>query len=223
MSSTQAHWVFICNPAALMHAEWKPYLPKWGVPEKLTEPLWRARQSKGTLTRFLVERFKLGTRDLLHPKIKQRECLLTTQEEFENKLIKMGCLFFYSEIIKTIDGARLRGLKDEFGNENFDFLRGSLHALISPPFAAFIEAFRQARGASFALTRQNALLLGLAFLLQDLPSSSDLITRVCLKLPPLAAQPRPPEGFALVQDQIERARATQRARFKVESLWEKLP
>jgi hypothetical protein len=204
MSNLQNKWSLVCNPAALMNAQWQSFLPQWGVPEHLAIPLWQNRYKTGALSRFLVERFGLNIENLAHPKIAEEQLLQAEEKTFENKLTKIGTLFFYQDIIKMIDGDEIRKTKQEFGTENFNFLRQSIGKYITPPVAAFVCATK----TELAFSKRNALLLGLALLLKNLPQSGDLVTFLCLKLPPLSSVPRLPEGFGLIQNKIATAYVT---------------
>lgn len=198
MHSTPLEWEFIFNPAAIMHSQWKFYLPHWGIPEKLCPALWKNRHAKGTLSRFLVARFKFGTRNLLEEKITKQKILFLKNTQFENKLIQLGSLFFHHQIIKIIDGGKIREIRKDFGDKNFNFLQQQAASFISPPLAAFISASKIE-----GLNRSNAILVGLALLLKNLPPNPDLLPRLCLKLPPLAKTPNVPDGFILLQNTLK--------------------
>ena len=212
---TNRAWVFICNPAAIMNPEWQRHFSSWGIPDKLAQSLWQSRHTKGILSRFLAARFRLGVHHLTDPKIKKQTLLFNDEKKFEAKLVEMGSIFFYQDIIKIIDGADIRRIKQEFGAQHFSFLRGGINRLISPPIAAFIARFAQTKPLP-PFCKKQALLLGLALLLQTLPPSDDLLTRLFLKLPPLSDQPQAPAGFALLQDQLKRAGATPKP---LDALW----
>lgn len=222
MNELQNKWSLVCNPAAQMHSAWQNLLPQWGVPENLAASLWQNRYKTGNLSRFLVERFKLGVGNLMHSKVEEIELLQSNEEQFENKITKAGALFFYQDMIKIIDGSQIRRIKKEFGEENFDFLCHGAAKYFTPPVAAFIGGAK----TQLQISKRNALLLGLALLVKNLPQNSDILALLCLKLPPLADTPQPPEGFGLVQNKISalygKANPAARKAVGLEGVWRQI-
>jgi len=190
-------FAFMLNPAASLHAAWRSHLPAWGMPEPLCDRLWEHRHQEGDLSRFLTERFQLcltGWADIQTP---YRWLIVRESQELEMALMRLGALFLHPAAMRILDGNQLRRLKQEFGEGNFHFLRHQAEHFVAavslPP-----ELEQQ------SISKRQALLLGLAALLNHLPPSSDLLTRLCFKLPPFADEPQPPEGFALMRHLVEK-------------------
>ena len=201
MNQQRQLFAFACNPAAFMHAGWRGRLAGWGMPEALCDPLWESRRDSGDLSRFLARRFAL---DLALPaNIDQpyRQVVLLDAEPFEIALMRLGSIFLHKDALHILDGATLRQLKQEFGEKHFYFMRHQAGALM--PLHA--DRAELPNGSDIApVSKDRALLLGLAALLKYLPPSADVLTRLCLKLAPFADEPRPPQGFALIRAYIDR-------------------
>ena len=210
VSQQQQLFSFACNPAASMHEGWRAHLPAWGMPKALCEPLWQSRSEQGDLSRFLAERFTLDLAIPANIQQPHQRVLVLEAKPFETALMRLGSIFLHRSALHILDGARLRQLKQEFGEKHFYFMRHQAGALAppTPPAPDIFNTWRVSKG--------QAILLGLAAFLNYLPPSPDLITRLCLKLMPFADEPRPPQGFALIQTHIKSVELS------LQNQWEKI-
>ncbi len=192
MFNDERQFSFLCNPAVWMHPDWEQHLTCWGVPEELAHILWRERHHNGALSRFLAERFELRPTPILDLEDSAQRFLLLDIEQFEACLVRLGIVFLSPRALYILDGAHLRRLKGEFGGENFKFMRGEAQSFIQ------VKSL-----ASFAISKQSALNLGIAAFLNRLPTCSDVLTRLWFKLPPFADEPVAPRNFAQIRSQLD--------------------
>ena len=191
MLSDERRFSFLCNPAIWMHPDWRAHLAGWGVPDELADILWQERYDDGGLSRFLAERFELHPTPILDLEDSTQRFLLMDSERFEFCLIRLGIVFLSPLAFNILDGAHLRCLKEEFGDENFKFMRREAQNFIDVKSAP-----------SLSLSKAVALRLGLAVFLKRLPAHADVLTRLWLKLPPFADEPRAPADFAQTRSQL---------------------
>ena len=199
MNQQRQLFAFACHTAASMHEGWRAHLPAWGMPKALCDPLWLSRSQQGDLSRFLAQRFTLDLAIPANIEPPTQRVLLLDAKPFEAALMRLGAIFLHRSALHILDGTRLRQLKQEFGEKHFYFMRHQAAAL-APGLAAapLPEVFN-----TWRVSKKQALILGFAAFLKHLPPSADLITRLCLKRMPFADEPRPPQGFALIQTHLE--------------------
>ncbi len=200
MLNDERQFSFLCNPAAWMHPNWRAHLMRWDIPEGLAEILWTRRAQSGELSRFLAERFELHPTSMLDIEESTQHFLLMDIEPFEACLVRLGMIFLSPRALYILDGAHLRRLKEEFGQKDFLFMRHeALHLLEAKHEAKARSDF----SVSESFSKKTALIFGLAAFLKKLPVRGDILTRLWLKLPPLAEEPAAPAGFAQVRAQLD--------------------
>ena len=199
MLNDERRFSFLCNPAVWMHPDWRARLPGWGVPVLLADILWQERHHDGGLSRFLAERFELHPTPILDLEDSTQRFLLMDSERLEFCLIRLGIVFLSPSALYILDGAHLRGLKEEFGDENFKFMRNEAQNFIDVKSAASSSV---SSAISLSISKVAALRLGLAAFLKRLPAHADVLTRLWLKLPPFADEPRPPADLAQTRAQL---------------------
>ena len=196
MADEARKFSFLCNPAAWMHEDWRGHLVRWDMPAALADILWEDRAESGELSRFLTERFELHPTSIFDLEESMQSILLMESAFFEACLVRLGAVFLSPAVIYILDGTQLRQLKEEFGPQDFLFMRHEAQHLLEiknpPPFSF-----------SDSLSRKSALLLGMAAFLEKIPASEDILTRLWLKLPPFADEPAAPAGFAKMRKELD--------------------
>ena len=206
MNQKQKLFSFMCNPAAHLHEEWRDHLVFWGVPENICARLWARRNDSGELSYFLAERFHLHFATPFEFDESLRPLILAENADFEEALIRLGLSFLYKPALKILDGSALRAIKEDIGFDNFDYLRYRAPNLIAPDMLGEdFESDFESGDFCCDISKERALLFGLAHLVNILPDREDIITRLCFKLSPFSKTPTPPKDFDLIYQKVSQA------------------